>query len=254
VSEATDLVAGDTSNFSVFVRDMQTGVTSLVSVGSNGSQGVHSAFDPAISANGRFVTFRSAGALVADDTNLQDDLFVRDRVAGTTIRVSVASDGTQIPHNVSGNAISADGRFVAFTTVSQLLVANDTNQKADVFVHDTQTRTTTRVSVSSTGAQASADSGLASLSADGRFVAFVSYASDLVPNDTNNSPDVFVHDRQTHQTLRVAGTHGVKTSFNDPQISGDGRFLLFASSASDLVPNDANQQTDLFRAPNPHLL
>src|SRR3989449_10562828 len=137
-------------------------------------------------------------------------LWGRSADAQTTERVSVASGGTEGNNASLGSALSADGRFVAFDSSATDLVAADTNGVSDVFVHDRQTGTTERVSVASDGAQGNGSSGLVTfafppaLSADGRFVAFVSFATNLVASDTNGATDVFVHDRQTATTERVS--------------------------------------------------
>ena len=261
-SAATDLVAGDTNRVSdVFVHDRQTGTTERVSVASDGAQGNGSsgllsfAFPPALSADGRFVAFVSfATNLVAGDTNGATDVFVHDRQTGTTERVSVASDGTQGNAASAGAALSADGRFVAFHSTATNLVAGDTNGKTDVFVHDRQTGITERVSVASDGTQGNNASSYPALSADGRFVAFDSDATDLVAGDTNGTTDVFVHDRQTGTTERVSvasggGTQGNGNSggfFAFPALSADGRFVAFQSDATNLVAGDTNGATDVF--------
>src|SRR6266567_3491186 len=179
------------------------------------------------------------------------------RLAGaqTTVRVSVASDGTEGNDVSMGSALSADGRFVAFDSAATDLVAGDTNRVSDVFVHDRQTGTTERVSVASDGAQGNGSSGLLSfafppaLSADGRFVAFVSFATNLVASDTNGATDVFVHDRQTGITERVSvasdGTEGNAASAG-AALSADGRFVAFHSTATNLVAGDTNGKTDVF--------
>src|SRR5438552_4844963 len=201
-SAATDLVAADTNGVSdVFVHDRQTGATERVSVACGGAQGDGSsgligfAFPPALSADGRFIAFiSSATSLVAGDTNGATDVFVHDRQTGTTERVSVASGGTQSNGASLGSALSADGRLVAFQSDATNLVVGDTNGTTDVFVRGRQTGTTARVSVASDGTQANDVSGYPALSADGRFVAFHSKATNLVAGDANGANDVFVHD------------------------------------------------------------
>ena len=195
--------------------------TVLVSVNTAGTAG-GSYFDPVISANGRFVTFVSfASDLVTNDTNDTNgmlDVFVRDLKTGSTGLVSVNSAGTGSGNGASDlPAISADGRFVAFRSGASDLVANDTNRTFDVFVRDLKTGTTTLVSVNSAGTgsgNGSSGSAIARgeeiaappvISADGRFVAFVSFARDLVDNDTNgNQSDVFVRDLKTGTTTLVS--------------------------------------------------
>src|SRR5204862_2107304 len=131
-----------------------------------------------------------------------------DRLTGTTERVSVASGGTEGNDASLGFALSADGRFVAFQSDATNLVAGDTNGATDVFVYDRQTGMTERVSVASDGTQANNASSYPVLSADGRFVAFDSAATNLVAGDTNGATDVFVHDRQTGATERASVASG----------------------------------------------
>jgi Tol biopolymer transport system component len=278
-SIATNLVAGDTNaEIDIFVRDRQTAQTTRVSVASDGAQGssdfgFSQGADASISADGRFVAFQAGFTnLVPGDTNSCvslpnlppgecPDIFVHDRQTGQTTRVSVASDGTQANDQSFRPAISADGRYVTFASVASNLVPGDTNGAqgvflgTDVFVHDRQTGQTTRVSVASDGTQANRESFAPTVSADGRYVAFVSLASNLVPRDNNGrrnpllGQDVFVHDRQTGQTTRVsvASDHrqALGPSF-DPSISADGRRVAFASDASNLVLMDSNKLGDVF--------
>ena len=166
-----------------------------------------------------------------------------------TKRVSVSSAGAQGDSGSFHPAVSADGRFVAFASNATNLVGGDTNAVSDVFVRDRKTHKTKRVSVSSAGAQGNDLSESASISADGRFVAFESVATNLVGNDTNGFDDVFVRDRSTGKTRRVsldsAGVQGNGDS-EEPSISADGRFVGFDSLATDLVGNDTNGFEDVF--------
>lgn len=255
-SSSDTLVPGDTNRaLDVFVRDRHSGETTRVSVSSTGVQGNgDSAFDTwgsFISSDGRFVVFQSfASNLVPGDTNGRPDIFVRDRQDGKTTRVSVSSTGVQAD-NLSGSAsISGDGRFVAFDSYATNLVSGDTNRSRDVFVHDRSTGRTSRVSVDSKGVEARGGSWSPCLSADGRFVAFVSYATNLVAADTNKFEDIFVHDRQGGSTTRVnVSSQGVEAnSFGSrvPSISDDGRFVAFGSYASNLVAGDTNGAPDVF--------
>ncbi len=244
-SRATNLVPGDTNGVpDVFVHDRLTGTTERVSVDSAGTEGNGSSGYPSLSADGRFVAFESrATNLVGGDTNGVADVFVRDRVTGTTERVSVDSAGTE-GNGASGvSAISADGRFVAFLSSAANLVPGDTNGVGDVFVHDRQTGRTERVSVDSGGIEANAFSSQPTISANGRFVAFTTEATNLVPGDTNGWRDVFVHDRQTRSTERVsvdsAGNEGDYHS-QSASLSADGRFVAFDSWATNLVPGNRN--------------
>lgn len=250
-SAASNLVPGDTNGVDdVFVRDLETGAITCVSVGSDGTRGNAFSGDPQLSVDGRFVAFMSAASnLVARDTNGVWDVFIRDRQAGTTRRISVGSKGVQSDQESYQPAISADGRFVAFNSLAGNLVPDDTNDTNDVFVHDRQTGTTRRVSVGARGFQGDRFSEAPALSADGRLVAFRSYASNLVPGDTNGTMDVFVRDRQAGTTRRVSidssGAQGNKAS-NYPSLSANGRFVAFDSDATNLVPGDTNGLVDVF--------
>jgi Tol biopolymer transport system component len=251
ISDASNLVSGDTNGESdIFVHDQQTGQTNRVSVASEGTEGNFLSAAPSISADGRYVAFTSyATNLVSNDTNGWGDIFVHDRQTGQTSRVSVASDGTQGNVDSRFPAISADGRYVAFASNSNNLVSGDTNNLEDVFVHDRQTGQTSRVSVASDGTQGNEGSFNISISADGRYVAFSSNASNLISGDTNAVSDLFLHDRQTGQTSRVSvasdGTQGNDHS-SWPSISANGRYLAFASDASNLVSDDTNGFQDVF--------
>ena len=169
---------------------------------------------------------------------------------GTTSRVSVALNGTQGSNDSGFPSVSADGRYVAFTSYAGNLVNGDTNGVGDVFVHDRQTGQTTRVSVASDGTQGNDSSGRLSISANGRYVAFASLATNLVSGDTNGAMDTFVYDRQTGQTTRVSGQLQTGTQGNDdsgfPSISADGRYIAFWSYASNLVSGDTNGVMDVF--------
>jgi uncharacterized repeat protein (TIGR01451 family) len=254
-SSATNLVAGDTNQvMDVFVHDRSTGVTSRVSVSSEEAQANASSNSPSLSADGRFVAFVSAASnLVSGDTNGAEDIFVRDLVAGTTERVSLTSTGGEANSSTTSASISADGRWVAFSSFATNLVPNDTNGHFDSFIHDRETGLTERVSVSSEDSEANGSSSRPSVSADGQLVAFMSIATNLVPNDTNNVQDIFVRDRaagiterasvsseeeQANGTSQEPGVRGFTAS--GPDITADGRFVAFFSSATNLVPGDTN--------------
>ncbi|WP_152811008.1 TolB family protein, partial [Ostreibacterium oceani] len=250
-SNATNLVAGDTNGTTdVFVHDTQTGDTTRVNVDSLGTEGDRDSFSSSISADGRYVAFQSfATNLVAGDTNGNADIFVHDTQTGVTTRVSVDSVGTEADSYSQTPSISADGRYVAFTSTATNLVAGDTNGNTDIFVHDTQTGVTTRVNVDSVGTEGDNGSYNPSISADGRYVAFYSSATNLVAGDTNGVADIFVHDTQTGNTTRVSvdsvGTEGDGLS-QSPSISADGRYVAFTSNATNLVAGDTNGTLDIF--------
>jgi Tol biopolymer transport system component len=252
-SQDSKLVSGDTNGLDdVFVHDRLTGTTERVSVDSSGVEGNGVSGNASISADGRYVAFNSlASNLVIGDTNGFSDVFVRDRLTGTTERVSVGPGGTE-GNNPSGLPwISADGRYVAFESNASNLVSGDTNGFTDIFVRDRIAGTTERVSVNSAGTQTNEPAHNVSISADGRYVAFWSYATNLVPGDTNLFADVFMRDRLTGMTERVSiatnGAQGNLESFiSAGSISVDGRYVAFESSAMNLVPGDTNGRWDIF--------
>jgi Tol biopolymer transport system component len=260
VSKASNLVGSDT-NFNcgptstencpdIFLHNRQTSVISLISVSSAAVQGNNFSDSPAISDDGRFVAFVSAATnLVPNDTNGQLDVFLRDIQGGQTKRVSISSAGGQSNGASLAPSISNDGRYIAFTSTASNLTANDNNSVQDIFVHDTATGVTNRVSISSAGQEANYWSLQPSVSADGRFVAFVSHATNLVTGDSNNTGDVFVHDRQTGATGRISvasnGTQANHISWA-PDVSADGRYVVFSSNADNLASSDINQWGDIF--------
>jgi tricorn protease-like protein len=254
-SAASNLVAGDGNGTSdVFAHDRKTGVTSRISVASDGGDAngpsTLSFFGGSTGANGRLIAFSSAASnLVDGDANGFDDAFVRDRKSGTTTRVSVASDGAAANGTSAEAALSDNGRYVAFVSDATNLVDADGNGQDDIFVHDLKTGRTERVNVASDGTEANGRSRGAALSSDGRYVTFVSSASNLVADDTNGVDDVFVHDRKTGTTVRASvdssGAQGNgATSFG--VISGNGKAVALQSLATNLVADDTNGAVDVF--------
>lgn len=250
-SDASNLIWGDTNKTAdVFVFDRLTRRTERVSVSSWGVQGNGDHLYPSISADGRYVAFISDSSnLVPGDTNGRADVFVHDRRLHLTERVSVSSSGAEADGDSYFPSISADGRYVAFSSDATNLVGDDTNKKADVFVHDRWTRRTERVSVAASGAQGEGDHLFSCISADGRYVVFVSDSSNLVSGDTNGTADVFVRDRWTHRTERVSissdGLEGDGEHLS-PCISADGRYVAFISNSKNLVKGDTNNVADVF--------
>jgi Tol biopolymer transport system component len=261
-SDATNLVPHDTNQRTdAFMRDRLTGVTTRISVSTSGAQaqatsdafgGSHAT---AISGDGRYIVFRSdAPNLVRHDTNRAPDIFVRDLIARTTRRMSVSTAGMEANGRSDEPAISADGRYVAFSSVATNLVRGDTNGASDIFVHDRATGLTRRVSVSSRGHQANAESDAPQLTRHGRYVVFASSASTLVAGDTNGLSDIFVRDRRTGTTRRVSvGNSGEQASHasthtgsNAPAISAYGRYVIFHSDATNLISGDTNGMFDIF--------
>lgn len=250
-SDAANLVRGDTGGRQdVFVRDRTLGTTRRVSVSSAGVQANGGSDDPVISGDGRFVAFSSvASNLVGGDTNGVKDIFVHDRTIGTTRRVSVNSSGMEANGASGSPSVSADGRFVAFLSSATNLVGGDTNSDTDIFVRSRATGTTGRVSVSVDEDQGNGSSSDPTISADGRVVAFSSQASNLVDGDTNGARDVFVRIRKVGTTTRVSvssvGAQG-NASSGGADLSAGGRFVVFSSSATNLIGSDTNGQTDVF--------
>ncbi len=311
-SSATNLVPNDTNGVDdIFLRDLQLGITTRVSVASDGTQANAASSYPAISADGRFIAFSSRAVnLAIGDTNTSNDVFLHDSQLGTTIRVSVpiqtwgvgdsmwatiSADGRYVAFQSMNNslvpdymgmsaeiyvrdvwlgttrlasvaanggwsdgfsnypALSADGRYLVFVSAATNLVAGDTNTKSDLFLRDLQLGTTTRISVGSSGEQGYGDSGgTSSISTNGRYVAFLSFAPNLVPDDTNGACDVFIRDTQLGTTTRISvdsqGNQSNELPDSTPllSMSNDGRYVVFDSQATNLVPGDTNTGYDIF--------
>ncbi|MGH9008360.1 MAG: TolB family protein [Acidimicrobiia bacterium] len=249
-SVATNLTtSGSAGVVNVFVRDA-TGRTVQASDAPDGLAGDGDSARPVLSGDGGVVAFDSFAAnLVSDDTNGVSDVFVRDLTSGRVGRMSVDSAGRQSNGDSFSPSISADGRFVAFASDATALVTGDHNRAGDVFVHDRRTGETSRSSVTSGGTQANGDSFSPSISADGRFVAFISEATNLVRGDTNSAADVFVHDRKTRRTTRESlafDGRQINGGAYSPSISRDGRVVAFATVAGNAAPADDNGASDVF--------
>ncbi|HTF88230.1 MAG TPA: calcium-binding protein [Planctomycetota bacterium] len=247
------LVPADNNFWSdIYLRDRRTNQLSLVSVSLTGGPANSTSDEAVFSRDGTCLVFRSMGSdIVVGDTNSRADMFLLELQTSVITRVSLGSGGLQANDHSAWPGVSANGRFVAFNSSATNLVPGDTNGWNDIFVHDRQTGITTRESVSSSGAQADLDTLELALSDDGRFVAFMSLATNLVPGDTNQRADIFVHDRQSGATTRVnvddAGNQASPSSWSgDPKISADGRFVAFWSNAANLVPGDTNGFDDTF--------
>ena len=252
-STASNLTSGDRNGeLDVFVRDRVNRRTVLASVGPRGVLGDGPSVASSISGDGRLVAFESdAATLVPDDTNGTGDVFIHDLLTAVTRKLSVAGNGRQTESPSFGAAISADGKSVAFESFSARLVDDDTNGALDVFVADVPSGSIERVSLATGGGEADNRSYSPSISADGRIVAFASFAGNLVPDDTNGLLDVFLHRRDQQTTIRLSvgpdGTGGDGLSFA-PVVSADGGLVVFSSEAGNLVPNDSNGIRDVFVA------
>jgi Tol biopolymer transport system component len=279
-SNATNLVASDTNGArDIFLRDRAAGDTKRLSVDTSGNQANGMSLSSRISEDGRSVAFASAATnLVASDTNGVTDIFIRDRDTDTddifdesgavaTVRISVKSDGTAANGNCSWPSISADGRYVAFASSANNLVSGDTNAVSDVFVHDRDSDAdgiydesgalaTTRVSVTSGGTEGNAASLTPAISADGRYIAFSSIATNLATGTSGYQ--VYLHDRNTGATTLVSVDSSGTVANDDgrvPAISDDGRFIAYHSEATNLVASDTNGDSDIFfRDRGPQLL
>lgn len=258
-SVATNLVAEDTNGVSeIFLFDRQTKMMQIVSVASDLTLGNAGSITPSISEDGNVVAFASTATnLVSQSTLGFQQAFVHELQSGTTELVSVSSSGAVGNDASYYPALSRDGSLVAFKSAASNLVSHDTNDEPDVFVRDRPKGTTQRVSVPmGVGIEADGLSGGPGISADGRFVAFPSFASNLVPEDGDGVSDVFVYDRANSLIARVTvGMNGTEpnngVSDFPVTISADGRWIGFASAASNLVPHDNNGEPDAFLACNP---
>ncbi|MFI0849696.1 RHS repeat-associated core domain-containing protein, partial [Mesorhizobium sp. IMUNJ 23232] len=270
VSEATNLVAGDTNGFAdIFLRDINLATTELISKGAGSAKANGDSTMPAISASGNLVAFvSSASNLVAGDTNGERDIFVRDRVAESTTLVTKGLGGSQANGDSWAPAITPDGRYIAYFSYASNLVAGDANGKADVFITDRVTGVTERVSVGLSNVEANGDSGGkpvtgpfpgnawgVDVSSDGRYVSFISEASNLVAGDANGKADVFLYDRLAHiMTLVSKSDSGALASggalgslyAGAVAISGDASVIAYISDATNILASDTNASADIF--------
>jgi Tol biopolymer transport system component len=252
-SDATNLVPGDTNNQrDVFVRDLVSETTTLVSVGNGGQPSNGTSNVPSISADGRYVAFASLGkTLVNGDTNNVADIFVRDTQLGTTKRVNLTAGGAQSLGGASNRpSISADGSRVVYESSATNVVPGDTKGRSLVYLRDRTASTTVRVSTSTTGKVPNHSSYLAAISGDGTQVVFGSLASNLVGGDTNGLADVFAYDVATAtRSLVTVGAGGAPA--DGPSygraLSFDGRYVAFASDANNFdTDGPQSSSSDVF--------
>jgi Tol biopolymer transport system component len=251
ISFATNLEPGIPPGLGgIYLHDVDAERTFLVSTNSEGELPDNECRNGSVSKDGRFVVFASfATDLVTGDTNGCEDIFVKDTVTGLTERVSVSSAGIQANGESTRPSISADGRYVAFQSGADNLVAGDDNWMDDIFVHDRKSRKTWRVSVNDAGEQSTDGSQNVRISGDGKWVVFESMASNLVDGDTNGDSDVFIRPTSRAGIVRLSvsagGAEGNSASAN-AAVSTDGRYVAFDSWANNLVAGDTNDSRDVF--------
>ena len=252
-SEASNLVTGDLNGAAdVFWRDNQTGVTERVSVADNEAEAQLGGYGGLVSADGRYVAFSSDSAnLVLLDTNLSTDVFLRDRVAGTTTRVSRGGTEGNGPSYLQ--SMTPDARFIVFTSDADNLIGTaDQNFSTDVFLRDRTLAKTERVSVATDGTEGDLDSSGGSISDDGRYVTFISNASNFDLSDSGIYADVFVRDRNvaapvTTRLTALPNADEANADSSNALISGDGRVVAFDTDASNLLSQpDNNVTTDVY--------
>lgn len=252
-SHASNLVTGDNNKKAdVFIRDRVTRKTIPVSVNAKGEWGNGHSVRPKMTPDGKYVVFHSSASnLVEGDKNGKADIFVYERSSNMLECIIASSNGDSwCP------SISADGRYVTYYSYASNLVPNDSNNNADIFVYDRKNNTTARVSISSSGKEGNRMSWYPSISGDGSFVVFESFATNLVSGDTNGASDIFVHDTRTRKTVRVSMTSKrgeANAGSRQPSVTADGRFIFFESFASNLIQGDTNGEADVLVVKNPLL-
>mgnify|MGYP000866747943 CR=1 FL=1 len=272
VSSADNLVLGDSPNdcttisgepiscADIFVRDRAVNLTERISVVNGtpgfGESGVIDEWGAhvAVSADGHVLAFHSsADNLAPGCLEAGVGIFVVDRRTGAIECAARGIGATAANGRSVYPALSAEGRYVVFISEANNLVEGDTNGVSDIFVLDRRNQTLERVNVAGSGEQANAASdmffGSPAISADGRFVVFVSYADNLTPDDDNQQPDIFLRDRLNSETVLLSRSRTGKAPNGEvfaPVISADGRFVAFHSDAANLVPGDTNGSSDVF--------
>jgi Tol biopolymer transport system component len=256
-TEADNLVPGTIGgSLNVYRKDLQTGALVLVSARADG-RAANKLDDADASYDGRYVVFTSSASdLVAGDTNYRPDIFRKDLVTGEVVRVSTGSRTAQGQEAEADGpsreaSISADGRYVVFTSSASDLVAGDTNGHTDIFRKDLVTGETIRVSTGPGGVQANGECLYADISADGRYVLFESDATNLDGGDGRDR-QVFRKDLQTGEIVRIGSATGAVANdiSRDAKFGADGHSILFTSWAGNLVPGDGNGLRDVFRVDN----
>lgn len=250
-SFADDLVENDENGETdVFVRDRQLNTTELVSRRYDGMQIDGDSYLPQISDDGRYVLFQTmADGVVADDDNAARDLYLVDRTAETIERVSLRSDGTQIPEGISIHAysLSSDGRYVSFTAEGNDILPGVDDSFAQVFLRDLTNNTTTLISMDEQGNPGNESSYASSLDSGASSIVFSSLANNLVPSDSEDQTDIFLRDRLKDETTRITEASGVGANgFNGyPLITSDGMYVVFNSRATNLATGTDNSNYEI---------
>ncbi len=255
-SDATNLVPNDTNNaIDVFLRDNQAGTTERISISNSEGQASLGGYGGLVSADGRYVAFNSDSEdlIATADTNQSTDVFVRDRTLGTTTRVSVRNGGSEADGPSYLQSMTPDANSIVFASDAENLIGTaDQNFSTDIYLRDRVTAKTVRVSVATDGSEGDSDSSAAAISDNGRYVAFISNASNFDVNDSAVFADVFIRDRTLSKTTRLTGLPNGDEADGDSYnvaISGDGSTVIFDTDATNLVtPADQNDATDVYAA------
>lgn len=248
-SDASNLVPNDDNGMGdVFLRDRIAGTTERISISAEGGDADQMSMQPSISDDGRYVAFMSYATNLTSETGIDPlfaEVFVRDRTAGTTTRVTRGLDGGIADFGALAPAISFDGSRIAFHSTSTNLIEGDTNGKADIFVWEAATDSIERVSLGIDGAEGDGSSTSPNFSPDGGYLAFNSVATNLIEDDTNGSQDVFLTELDTN-TIEMVSVASDETLANEDSfspviaLSDQASLVAFQSAASNLVPNDTN--------------
>lgn len=249
-SKANNLVEGDTNGVQdIFLRNRLTGETTRVSYRANGSQLDQDAFYAYISNDGSYISFVTADRhVIGNDPTDQLDTFVVNTTNGAIVRATVPYTGIE-PNSSSWGALSGDGNSVVILSYATNMVANDTNNYADIFVYDLKQHTMNRASVASNGTQGNNESLSPSISGNGRYVVWQSKATNFVPNDNNNYEDVFIRDMVNNTTSLVSISSSNQQGKDDsyePSISDNGQYIAFMSTATNFDSHDTNIWPDVY--------
>jgi hypothetical protein len=250
-SNAANLVSDDNNaKIDVFVYKVATDSIQLISRSSDGTIGDNHSYS-ASSHDGRHFVFRSlASNLVPGDNNGKYDIFLKDIQDGSVERLSIDSDEAQSNHDSLNAHLTPDRRYVLFDSTATNLVASDTNAVDDVFLRDRTLGTTERISIADDESEANGASSGVGVSADGRYIIFLSSASNLVSGDSNASKDFFIRDRTLGTTVRINPTHDgneINAGITSGATTPDLRYLVFLTSATNIVAVDTNAKSDVFR-------